>query len=529
MFFRRGEEGEKRCMNKKILLISVMLYPQFSNGGVDRIAGFLRSKGYIVDLAYFHNDNPLEEVINNISYDYSFFGIYVDIKNVERCIAMANHIKVKTGATIWFGGPYVACCYKNLFEDCRGVDYIILGGGEDPLEFLLTNEGSPQIEKHPNIATRASLEGKRYNESTRFDYPIAEDYFMRYPAAKGFYSHCIQSKINTCGGKCVFCINWCMERDYLNFIFRSTESIVNEMKRMYEVYGICHFFFIDDDLLDPDTREAKDRICELCRAIIDCNMSITITGYTKANALSDCKEDHELLELMNRAGFVSMFVGIESGSDADLKLFSKQANVKENKAVIPLLYQHRIKPEYEMITFHPYTTIDSLKENYHFLREVHSYNYRHYSLTGVSIYQNTQLYVMAKNDGLLGADYTYKNPDSYRYLHDDVAYMAEYVKEHFDRNEEISSLVNADRMETYYYRFSRYTESICSLEEKVKKVRDENYELMEYIFEPLYEKHDFDLCNRRYDTFVAEYKHQAEVIQNLINRMLKMSILDQRK
>lgn len=515
-------------MNKKIQLISLMLYPQFSNGGVDRVAGFLRSKGYSVDLTYFHNDNSLEEVINNISYDYAYFGIYVDIKNVERCIAMANHIKEKTGATIWFGGTYVASCFKDLFDDCFGVDYIILGGGEEPLQFLLSNEGKPEIEKHPNIATRTSLEEKRFNESTVFDYNIAEDYFIRYPASRGFYSHCIQSKINTCSGKCVFCINWCMERDRLNFVFRSTDSIVNEIKRMYQAYGIRHFFFIDDDILDPDTREAKNRICELCRAIIDCNMSITITGYTKANALSDCKEDHELLKLMNRAGFVSIFVGIESGSDSDLKVFNKQANIRNNKEIITLLYNHNIKPEYEMITFHPYTTIDSLKENYLFLRDIHSCNLRQYALTGVSIYQNTQLYQMVKADGLLGTDYSYKNPDSYHYLHEDVAYMAKYIKDHFDRNEEISSLVNADKMETYYYRFSRYSQSVRILGEKVKKTRDDNYKLMEYIFEPLYVNNDYDLCNRRYNTFVEEYKHQVEVAQNLINRMLKLSILDQR-
>lgn len=513
-------------MNKQILLISIMLYPQYPNSGVDHVAGFLRWKGYSVDIAYFHKDNSLEDIKSNISYDYDYFGLCVDIKNVERCTALADYIKEKTSAIIWFGGTYVACCYKNIFEDCKGVDYIILGGGEEPLLYLLSFGPGLELDKHPHIASRASLEGKRFNENKILEYPVAEDYFIRYPGAKGFYTYCIQSKNNTCGGRCTFCINWCMERERLSFHFRSTEAILGEMKRMYEAYNITHFFFIDDDLLDPGTREAKDRIAELCKAIIDSAIKVTMTGYTKANALTKCKKDEKLLDLMSRAGFVSLFVGIESGSQTDLNLFRKQANVEDNKVVLPLLYKHHIKPEYEMITFHPYATIDSLKENFLFLRSVKSYNYRQYSLTGVSIYQNTMLWRQAGGDGLLTEKYSYKNPDMYRYLYSDVAYMAEFVKDHFERNVEISSLVNAEQLVTYYYRFSHYSKSVGSLEDTVNKVRQDNFELMQDIFEPLYMRSDYDTCERRYNSFVKEYKNQAEIIQRLINRMLKFVIMD---
>lgn len=511
-------------MGKRILLISIMLYPQYPNSGVDHVAGFLRWKGYSVDIVYFHKNNSLDNVKANISYDYDYFGLYVDIKNVERCMALADYIKEKTSATIWFGGAYVACCYKNLFEDCKGVDYIILGGGEEPLLYLLTHDLG--LDKHPHIASRTSLEGKRFNENKILEYPVAEDFFIRYPEAKGFYTYCLQSKSNTCGGSCTFCINWCMEREKLNFHYRTTGAILGEMKRMYKTYSITHFFFIDDDLLDPGTRKAKNRIAELCKAIINSGMKVTMNGYTKANALTDCKEDEDLLNLMSRAGFVSLFVGIESGSQRDLNLFRKQACVEDNKAVLRLLYKHHIKPEYEMITFHPYATIDSLKENFLFLRDVKSYNYRHYSHTGVSIYQNTKLWSQASRDGLLSEKYSYKKPDRYCYLHSDVAYMDEFVKEHFNRNEEISSLVNADRLVTYYYRFSHYSKSVGSLEEAVNKVRQDNFELMQDIFEPLYMRCDYDACERRYNSFVKEYKNQAGIIQKLVNKMLKFSILD---
>lgn len=513
-------------MNKRILLISIMLYRQYPNAGVDHIAGYLRSEGYNVDIAYFHDDNPVEEIKAGLSYDYDYYGFSVDIKNVDKCIELADYIKDKTGAAIWFGGAYVACCYKELFNDCKGVDYIILGGGEAPLMYLLEHESSEDRDGHPHIATRTSVEGKCYNENKLLDYKSAEDYFIRYPASRGFYTYCIMTKNNTCGGSCTFCINWCIERERNKFYFRSNETILEEIKHMYYTYQISHFFFIDDDIFDPDTREGKNRIADLCRLIIESGLQITMTGYTKANALSDCPEDEQLLELMYKAGFVSIFVGIESGSQRDLELFHKQANVDDNRVVLPLLYKHKIKPEYEMITFHPYATLDTLRENYLFLKDVKSYNFRHYSMTEVSIYKNTELWRQTVADGLLTENYSYKNPGSYNYRNSDVAYMAQFVKKHFELNNEISNLVTADQLVTYFYRFSHYSDSVGLLAPEVKKIAKDNYELMIDTFEPLYINNDYDLCEKRYENFVKEYKNQADKIQIVINKMLKYSIVD---
>lgn len=512
-------------MDSRILLISIMLNTQYSNSGVDHIAGFLRWKGYSVDIAYFHNNNSFEEVKANITYDYDYYGFSVDIKNVDRCIALADLIKEKTGAKIWFGGAFVASCYRNIFEDCTGVDYVILGGGEEPLLHLLTHINDPEADKHPNIASRTALENKSYHENTLFDYPIAEDYFIRYPAARGFYTYCLQTKNNTCTGACSFCINWCLPRKKMDLHYRSTSSIVDEMVNMYNKYQICHFFFIDDDLLDPGTREGKNRIAELCKAIIETGMSITLTGYTKANVLLDCEEDEELLDLMYKAGFVSLFVGIESGCQKDLAIFRKIASVEDNKRSLKLLYKHKIKPEYEMIAFHPYATLESLRENFKFLQEVHSYNFRHYSITGVSIYQNTVLWSEAARDGLLLDGYSYKEPDMYRYMDPDVERLAEFVKSHFEDNWEIGKLITADRLVTYYYRFSRYSKSVEDMKDAIDKITCQSYELLSDYFAPLYLDNDMGMCERRYSEFIKEYKNQGEQIQKLVNKMLKYSIL----
>ena len=490
------------------------------------MAGFLRWKGYQVDIAYFHHNEPFEYVKDNISYDYEFYGLCVDIKNIERCIKLADLIKDRTSATIWFGGAFVASCYRNIFEDCHGVDYIILGGGESPLQFLFEHLGQPELENHPNIATRTSLEDKSFHENRIFDYPPAEDYYIKYPAQRGFYTYCLQTKNNTCTGACNFCINWCLKRNRMEMFYRDTDSIVEEIVHMHNKYDISHFFFIDDDILDPGTREAKQRIAGLCRAIIGKNLRITLTGYTKANNLLACDEDEELLDLMYKAGFVSLFVGIESGCQNDLLLFHKLANVEDNRRSLRLLYKHHIKPEYEMITFHPYATMESLKENFKFLKEVHSYNLRHYAMTGISIYQNTALWYDAVRDGLLLDGYSYKSPDFYKFLNPDVQRMAEFIRTHFENDIEMLKMISADQLVTFFYRFSHYSEKVRGMEESIEQVKKDSFELLQDYFEPLFMDNDLELCEKKYAAFLQEYKRQGEVIQKLVNRMLKYTMIE---
>lgn len=514
-------------MNSRILLISIMLNPQYSNSGIDHLAGFLRWKGYSVDIAYFHNNNSLDDIKLQIKYDYDFFGFYVDIKNIDKCYIMANFIKERTTANIWFGGAFVSSCYREILIDCIGVDYVILGSGEEPILYLLTHIGSTDLDTHPNIASRTSLDEKSFFENKRFDYPVAEDYYKKNPALRGFYTHCLQTKNNTCTGACSFCINWCLKRKRMDLHYRPTTSIVDEMLHIHKQYHINHFFLTDDDLVDPCNEAGKNRIRDLCKAIIESGLKVTLGCYLKANSLLECEEDELLLEMMYKAGFVFAFVGIESGCQGDLTLFHKMATVDDNRRSLKLLYKHNIKPEYEMIVFHPYSTLDSIRESFLFLKEFQSFNLRHYSISGVSIYKNTILWQKTYRDGLLDREYSYKNPDAYNYVDSDVKQVAKFLQTRFGENPEISDLVTADQLVTYYYRFSRHSQSVREMSEAVLKVKQENHELLHYYFAPLYLNNDLGACERKYATFINELKFQEEIIQNLINKMIKLNIMDQ--
>ena len=513
-------------METKILLVSIMLIPQYSNAGIDQLTGFLRGKGYSVDIAYFHNNDSADNIKQIISLEYDYYGFCVDITNIDKCYEIVNYIKSVSTAQVFFGGAFVASCYRDIFEDCAGVDYIILGSGEEPILYLLNNIDNKELENHPNIASRKSMNDKSIHENTRFDFNFAEDYYIRYSASNSSHIHCLQTKNNTCTGSCSFCINWCLKRKRLDLHYRSTDSIVSEIKRINNLYGIKHFFFTDDDLVDPCTRQAKDRILNLCKAIIEANLKVTFGCYLKANSLLDCDGDQLLLDYMYRAGFVFAFVGIESGCNSDLALYRKIANVEDNKRSINLLYKYNIKPDYEMIVFHPYSTLDSIKENFYFLEEFKSFNIRHYSSSSISIYKNTAIWKKALDDGLLNENYSYKTPNGYNFVDNNVAQISKFLWQYFIKNPDMSNMITADQLVSYYYRFSRYSNRVREMEKSIKKVQQENFELLNDYFSNLYVKNDIAKCQLKFDSLYNKLKSQENNIQTLINKMIKMNIED---
>lgn len=512
-------------MDKKILLVSIMLFPQFSNAGVDQLAGFLRGKSYSVDIAYFHNNESADYIKQVIPLEYDYYGFSADITNIDKCYEIANYIKSVSKAHIIFGGAYVASCYQDIIQDCPGVDYIILGRGEEPFLYLLNNIGNQELENHANIVTRKSMNDKIVHESNELDFNYAEDYYIRYSSTNSSRTHCLMTKNNTCTGSCSFCLNWCLRRNK-NINYRSTDSIVSEIKRINSLYGINHFLFSDDDIFDPSTRQAKDRILNLCKAIIEAGLKVTFSCYLKANSLLDCDEDHMLLEHMYRAGFISAFVGVESGCSSDLVLYNKTARVEDNKRSINLLYKFNIKPDYEMIVFHPYSTLDSIKENFCFLEEFKSFNIRHYSCSFIYIYKNTPIWKKALDDGLLNEDYSYKTLDRYSFIDKDVARIADFLKQYFTENPCMKNMITADDLVTYYYRFARYSDRVKEMEKSIREVQQENFELLHDYFSDLYIKNDIGKCQLKFDSFHKHLKAQESKIQTLKNRIIKMNIMD---
>ncbi len=102
---------------------------------------------------------------------------------------------------------------------------------------------------------------------------------------------------------------------------RSAELFLDEVKLLYETHGIREFHMVDDNFtMDMDYAR------ELLEGLIRLDLGAT---WSTPNGVRLERLDREIIELMKKAGFYSIAVGIESGSDRVRKMIRKGSTTDE--------------------------------------------------------------------------------------------------------------------------------------------------------------------------------------------------------
>ena len=227
-------------MNKKELktvLVSTNTSYRFSNLENDQMAGFLRSKGYSIDLYYAHG-RDMEYKLNNLPLDYDLYYFSLSFKNYRQCIELSKIIKMNTQAIIVYGGKFSTRYYGDLLNMTTSVDYIIIGDCEYPFQTIIDHivDGAPT---HCSVASISNRKNVEPYHNGKIEYFPAYDYYENDNEKRNVRKeYCIQSKNNVCMGKCVFCTEQKGEP-----IFKSVQHIVDEIIYVANRFGIKKFFF----------------------------------------------------------------------------------------------------------------------------------------------------------------------------------------------------------------------------------------------------------------------------------------------
>lgn len=246
-----------------------------------------------------------------------FFGVQLEVARLLK--EQAPHVKVI------MGGPHVTIVRGE--SDEGAVDHWFMGESEKTLpEFLgrlASGLPSPRVIRGARegdfddlpMPSRHLLPMHRYKLGTL----NGRDTFTSIQAVRG------------CPESCTFCASDAL--DTRKIFRRSAQSVVSEMRHVVEMYGIRHFYVVDDVL----TLKRKFTV-ELCGLLIDSGLSITFEGSTRANLL-----DEELVILLKKAGLIRLSFGLESANDHVRTLMKKrvplQAYVDSNR----LLNKHGIE------------------------------------------------------------------------------------------------------------------------------------------------------------------------------------------
>lgn len=241
------------------------------------------------------------------------------------------------------GGPHPSALPRQILETMGdSLDFAFAGEAEIGLPKLL----GELLNKTANFA---SIPGLIYRQKGKivlnpplflanldlFDFP-AWDLLKpeTYPEAQhgAFFEKFPIAPIVTTRG-CPYNCSFCAGKLNTGKIFRkrSLKNVLLEIKFLYNKHGIREFHIVDDNF----TFE-KDFAKEILREVIKLklNASFAVPNGVRIDSL-----DEELINLMKKAGFYLISIGIESGSDRVLNLMNKNITTAKIQEKISLINQ----------------------------------------------------------------------------------------------------------------------------------------------------------------------------------------------
>ncbi len=380
--------------------------------GLGYIAAVLRNDGHSVKLINAHfSGMSLEELIETLEpLDFDIIGIPLHVETLYDLYRLTEWLHLnKKKAHIVIGGHWAGTEPEKLFEILPKIDYIITGEGEYIFLDLVK-----AIENNTDLGSVTGLAWKKEDSIVvnsrrplienldELPYPIRDDLEIyneplwdfkkrtaNISASRGCYANCsfcsIKSFYNASPGKIIR--------------FRDPIKVVDEIEFLKNTYRVNQIFISDDNFCAPN--KVKPGWCEqLANEIINRNLDIKFIFMTRVDDI-----EMGLFKLLKQAGLIGVAMGIESDVDRVLEDFDKKTSKKKNREALRILRELRIDPLISFIMFDPYTTLDEIRENLKFFKDINYTKYFHYSrpltLVGgydLKTYGGTPLTVDIQND-----------------------------------------------------------------------------------------------------------------------------------
>jgi len=207
------------------------------------------------------------------------------------------------------------------------------------------------------------------------------------------YVHPIFNKpylmVNTgrgCRHRCIFCV---APKYYGRSVrHRSPESVVREIRRNVEEFGVRHFWFYADDFTD-----SPSYVKELCREIIAAQLKIVWWSNTRGDKL-----DKDMFLLMKRSGCFMLSIGGESGSQDLLRRMRKGIGREDIVKTVTLLRNVGINSLVYFLIGLPGETKETIRESIRFAQKANSDYVEFYPATP---YPGTEFFELAAREGLI--------------------------------------------------------------------------------------------------------------------------------
>jgi anaerobic magnesium-protoporphyrin IX monomethyl ester cyclase len=279
-------------------------------------------------------------------------------------------------------------------------DYIVKGEGEIPLAKLLSGD------RPEDIAGFASQDFDNGGAETIKDldsipFPYRGNGFERYSrfSTRGRKDRRTASLITSRG--CPYDCNFCSTHPTAGYKWRarSVENVIAEIKQLNQEFSIDHIELEDDNFsLD------KTRTKTMLESIINYNETAnTPLTFSTPNGLRIDTLDEEAIQLMKKAGFLSLYLALESGSQETLALMNKQLSLDRVRQVAQAASNNDLPVLYFVMIGYPGETRERFTQSMNFCSQLKELGDSRFTTFLTRAYPGTKLFDYCISKGYINS------------------------------------------------------------------------------------------------------------------------------
>lgn len=383
--------------------------------GLMWLTAYLKDKGFDISARNLSNKDwdYAKRVILEEKPD--IVGISCFSFNRRACVELARIVKLASKDTIVvFGGPHATLMAEQMLANYPQIDFIVKGEAELVMEDLLQH-----IKEDKDTGNVKGLFMRKDNKVVfSGDQELIADLDrLPLPARHFRYNQIITAR--GCPADCIYCATpkLCGRK----VRFRSAKHVVDEIEMLHKKYKISYFFLSDDTF-----NIKKEHLISICDEIIKRKLQIVWNCMLRVDMVS-----REMFESMKKAGCVSVFFGIESGSPEILKTLNKGITREQVKEACRLAREFGFEIQTYFIVGSPGESSSTIEETRNLISEIRPMAV---TTTLMTLYPGTGLYERARESGFISDDFWLSEEPERIYTKDHSLEQLEKFKRDIERH-----------------------------------------------------------------------------------------------